>query len=357
MSTIREIARELNLSHTTVSRVLNTRNDQAISSVTRERIRETALRMGYRPHFAARALATGTTRQIALVMRHLYTAFHAQIVHEVEQALRKSGYGVTIATVDWSQETTGSPPVLQQVDGCLAFETGARINDLLANQKSAGKATPLVAMGGHHLGEGPDRVGFDLGAGTDDAMAHLLATGRRRIAHVTHQSAEARADHYRAAMEGAGLMPELLITPTQKREDSREAVRESLSVRLAAGVPLPDALFCFNDEVAIGAYRGVRDLGLRIGADVAIVGFDGIEDAACLDTAITTVALPVAAMCASAWELLQRRIADGEAPPQQRLLRPTLIVRESSAAPTDATTTFATTAVSTADTTTREKIQ
>ena len=78
MSTIREIAAELNLSHTTVSRVLNTRNEQTISPATRERVWAAARHMGYRPHAAARALATGRSQIVALLMRSLYTAFHAE---------------------------------------------------------------------------------------------------------------------------------------------------------------------------------------------------------------------------------------------------------------------------------------
>jgi len=338
MSTIREIARELNLSHTTVSRVLNARNEQTISPSTRERVWAAARQMGYSPHAAARALATGRSQIVALLMRSLYTAFHAEVVHEMEQTLRRSGYQVLVSTVDWAAPEDGLDhflPIPSPVDGYLAFETAAHVSTLLAAQSSGGtrKATvPLIAMGGHHIVEDADSVGFDLAAGTDMAMEHLLGLGRRRIALVSEQRKDLRIDRYREAMRQAGLPEQRIVIPSQQRGDVRETVRAYFGARTAEA-ERPDALFCFNDEVAIGAYRALRDLKIGIGDEVALVGFDGIEDGVYLDTPITTVALPVREMCRLSWEAFQSRLEDPSAPPRRTMLRPSLIVRESTVAP------------------------
>jgi LacI family transcriptional regulator len=329
MSTIREIARELNLSHTTVSRVLNTRNEHTISPATRERVWIAAKSMGYRPHTAGRALATGRTQMVALLMHYLYSAFHAEVVHAVEQTLRRSGYQVIVATVDWYQPagSTGQDQIPGQVDGYLAFETASHVNQLLAAEKTVhGRSKPVVAMGGHNIAAETDCAGFDLAAGADLAMEHLIATGRRRIAYVAPTRNDPRYERYSAAMAQAGLPEEVIVVPSQRRADVREAVRACFSDSSGSR---PHALFCFNDEVAIGAYRALRDKQIRIGDDVALVGFDGIEDGAYLDTPLTTVALPIQDMCRLAWGMLQRRLEDPDAPPSRTMLLPSLVVRES----------------------------
>lgn len=331
MSTIREIARELNLSHTTVSRVLNARNEQTISAATRERVRETALRMGYRPHAAALALATGKTGQVGLLMHYLYTAFHAQVVHEFERIARRAGYQVLIATLDTgdsADDGRGLSQLPRNVDGYLAFESAEQIADKLGTDRPGHSALPVVALGGHRLGSIADRVAFDLAAGTDAAMEHLLASGQRRIAFLAEERDDPRRIRYHAALAAAGLPAEHIVLPSQRREDARAVVQARFAPGAGAGTA-PDALFCFNDEIAIGAHRGLRDVGLRIPQDVAVVGFDGIEDTAYLDPALTTVALPIADMCRLAWESLQRRMADPGADPCRHVLRPTLVVRQS----------------------------
>jgi LacI family transcriptional regulator len=95
-----------------------------------------------------------------------------------------------------------------------------------------------------------------------------------------------------------------------------------------------DALFCNNDDLALGAYRGLREAGLRVPDDVMLVGCDGIEDMQFLEQPLTTIAIPVEEMCALAWRFLRRRIENPDTPLQHALLQPTLVVRESSC-PTD----------------------
>jgi LacI family transcriptional regulator len=336
MSTIREIARELNLSHTTVSRVLNTRNEQTISPATRERVWVAAKSMGYRPHTAARALATGRTQMVALLMHYLYSAFHAEVVHAVEQTVRRSGYQVIVATVDWYQNggEIELDQIPGQVDGYLAFETASHVSELMAAENARQRnSRPVVAMGGHNIAVETDCAGFDLAAGADMAMTHLLETGRRRIAYVANSRNDPRYERYRDVMRRAGIPEEFILVPSQRRADVREAIDRYFARISETGSRPPEALFCLNDEVAVGAYRALRDRGIRIGADVALVGFDGIEDGAYLDTPITTVALPIRDMCSLAWEMLQRRLSDPDAPPSRTMLLPSLVVRESTVEP------------------------
>jgi DNA-binding LacI/PurR family transcriptional regulator len=330
MSTIREIARELNLSHTTVSRVLNSRNEQTISPATRDRIWAAARDMGYQPNAAARALATGRSHTVALLMPYLYSAFHAEVVYEVEQALRRSGYQVLVATIDWSNPTEqgGFHLLPAPVDGYLALETASFVSPLLAATRAgSGRSVPAVAMGGRNIEEGSDYIGFDLTAGAGMAMEHLLRIGRRKIAFVGEKPRGMRYTRYREVMQREGLAELIIEVPAQRRAPARDAVRRYFSALEVS--QRPDALFCFNDEICIGAYRGLRDLKIGIGDDVALIGFDGIEDCEYLDTPLTTVSLPIRDMCRQAWEALEKRLEDPSAPPVRKMLPPTLIVRES----------------------------
>ena len=207
------------LSHTTVSRVLNNRNDQFISEATRSRVRHTATAMGYRPNRAARALVTGCTHQIALWMHHLYTSFHIQVVHQVEQQVRRSPYQLMIASLD--AETEECESLMQwQVDGCLIFEAVSRVRTLLQGRGT--DHPPVVGMGGCDFeGEAMDYVGIDLAFGADAAVRHLVDAGCRRIAYIGEDPSEVRHTAYLRVMEEVGQQPNYIVTPNQKRADPR----------------------------------------------------------------------------------------------------------------------------------------
>lgn len=317
--TIQDIAQSLNLSHTTVSRVLNARQDQFISQATRERVWSRARELGYRPNRAARALVTGRTQQIALWMSSIYTAFHAQLIHEVETQVSDTDYQLMIGALN---TTRGS---LEQwhVDGYLVFEGMAEVQTLLGSKRLEG--APLVSMGGtNFLNAALDYVGLDLQAGTEQALRHLVETGCQRIAFVGERLADSRRQRYTQFMQQRDRTPEFIDIPRQNRTDVRAAVRAYVTAH-----GCPDGLFCFNDDVALASYRALRDLGLRVPTDVALVGCDGIEEAEYLDTPLSTLVLPVTQMCQVAWQFLQKRIEEPKLPPQQTMLQPTLVLRES----------------------------
>jgi DNA-binding LacI/PurR family transcriptional regulator len=125
-------------------------------------------------------------------------------------------------------------------------------------------------------------------------------------------------------MAEAGRPPEILLVTHHSRADARLALRKHIEAR-----GCPDGLFCFNDDVALGASRAIRENGLRVPEDVALIGHDGIEDAEYLDCPLTTLVQPVQEMTALAWRFLRRRMDDPTLPPQQALLKTQLVVRAS----------------------------
>ena len=325
--TIRDIANAVGTSPATVSKVLTGRGDGLISDATRQRIRDAARELGYSPNLAARALVTGRTNCIALWAETL-ADYHALVANTLLDVLRPSRYEMVITDVvkhpDWHAHFQRNVP--WPVDGIIALDSPQSVRAYLAT--SAGRNTPVVSVGAYFVTD-TDHVGIDLGSGVREAVFHLSEQGCRDIAHLTcdhgMRPGDARRTAYEESMRQLGRKPRLLVAPQSSREDGRKLVHE-----LADQGNLPDALLCFNDEMAIGAYRGLRELGVRIPDDVAITGCDGIPDTAYFDTPITTIVQPVSELCAAAWQCMQARLDRPDGPLQSSMLETKLTVRESS---------------------------
>lgn len=321
--TLKDLARRLGLSVSTVSRVLSGSRDTVIAEATAQRVRALAEELGYQPNRSARALVTGRTSTVALWMNDLYASFHAEVAHTVYACLHAEGYEVLVRCLEQT------PRALQaghgHIDGILAHDCANALSTWMRCR--ARRTVPVVSMGGYVV-RSVDHVRIDLYSGAVAAVRHMFEVGCRRIAYLVNagsrQKGDARRDGYDAAVSELGLKAEYIIALDQARSSARDAVRSHIAERGA-----PDGLFCHNDEMAIGAYRGLCDLGLRVPVDTAIVGCDGIEDTEYLEVPITTVRQPLEEMCASAWSLLKRRMEAPDAPVEGLVLQPELTIRAS----------------------------
>lgn len=320
--TAKQIAKHLGISPSTVSRVLNGRGEGFISETTRQRVLEVAREMGYRPHHAARALVTGRTQTIALWMYSLCTSFHAHVAHLMQQILYRNNYHSLIVPVDYLNATTY--PADGQVDGIIAHECVDRVRTFLQTSCN----TPLVSIGSYYVTD-CDHVGIDLFAGTVEALHHLLDTGRRQIAYLVNASSdhagEPRGEAYRFVMEQAGLPVEVIRTVDQSRRQTYAGLKQYLQDHRA-----PDAIFCHNDQMAMACYKCLRDMGIRVPDDAALVGCDGIDETEFWETPLTTIVQPLEEMCEIAWLFLERRLQQPDLPVQRAVLKPHLVVRASS---------------------------
>jgi LacI family transcriptional regulator len=179
--------------------------------------------------------------------------------------------------------------------------------------------------------ENTDSVQVDLLAGTLEAMDHLIKSGFRRIAHATFvredSTRASRRLGYVKAMRKAKLKPEFIYYPLT--EQQRPIVRQLIQDYIREN-GCPDAIFCHSDDVAIGIYRGLCDMKLRVPDDVALMGCDGIQDTEYLERPLTTLVQPVAAMCATGWQFLMKRIDRTAMQLQKTKLNPKLVIRDSS---------------------------
>ena len=182
-------------------------------------------------------------------------------------------------------------------------------------------------------GEGTDvvdSVSVELATGVREALAHLYASGQRSITLLIDEPAHSvgggeRMATYLAFMDEAGLPPDTLLSTGQMHGEALDAVRERLSSR-----PVPDALFCYNDDMAMGAIRAIKERKLTVPGDIAIIGCDNIAEALYLDPLLSTVAFPNREACHLAWEFLKARIDDPDTPLKQARLTARFIARESS---------------------------
>jgi len=327
---IREVAERAKVSHATVSRVLNN-VDVPIAPETRQLVRSIAAEMGYQPNRAARALATGRTQTIALWSTNLRSAFYGDVIYYTHEEIVRHDYELFVSGVRTVHGTTVDTPKLLSwpVDGILAVDLPRGTIPGLTNSLLDGR--PFVHIGAYVFPD-TDCVQVDFKAQVTEAVKHLADVGCKRIAYLVpnwfdwfEEVDDARLRGYQQGMAELGREPELIVTPEEKREDVGPALKAYIESH-----GCPDGLFCFNDDMAIGAYPIIRKLGLRIPEDIALVGCDGIRDTSYLYPALSTIVQPLEQMCATAWSFLKQRIDEPIGPLQQVVLAPRLEIRGSS---------------------------
>lgn len=322
-----DIARMAGVSRATVSYVINNRADQPVREETRMRVLEAIHQSGYRPHASARALVSGKTKTIGLWLQIVGRSVSGHVAQRICRQARSDDFHVVV--VEIANETAASLAVsalldFGTVDGILAVDASGVIDTLLDDVRPL---PPIVSVGPAYT-TNTDYVGVDLRGGSRAAMNHLIGRGCRKIAFTVHSielsAGDPRYDAYMEGIRSIGAEPDILRMPMIGREHGYAVVME----RFRAG-ERPDGLFCFNDDVAIGANKAISDLGLRVPDDVAIIGSDGIEDVLYSTPALSTVAQPFDEMCTTAWSYLMRRLAEPDAPIMGAVLPMELIARGS----------------------------
>ncbi|BDI31175.1 LacI family transcriptional regulator [Capsulimonas corticalis] len=323
-----DVAAKAGVSKTTVTYVLSDRYDFSIPESTRERVRAAAQSLGYQPHAAARALASGRTNSITIAVPYSISSHYARVLQAFERHANANGYHMIASTVGHLSMRNVGPDLAELLsnltDGVVLVDMPAAFQPEIDRLMPSFK--PVISMG-VFTAPGIDSVTVDLAPGAAAALDHLLAAEPKRIAFISAGRAsdgpersdvlasytgDARPDAYRDAMTRAGRpLEEIPGSPS-----SRQATMESLRDYVGA-YGCPDALFCFNDDIAIAAYRTLREMGYRIPEDVRIVGCDGSEEGEYAFPALTTIAQPIDEMCALAWQFLAKRLSDPEMPQQR----------------------------------------
>ncbi len=334
--TMRKVAKLAGVSISTVSRVLNNTASSLVSASTRQQVLEAARELNYHPNRAARTLATGLTYTVVYVAPAPSRPFYAESALVLQELVAQDGYDLIIRPSTGEVEQRDYMPITQGVDCAIAHDLNLEDPDQAGRWRGLARAMPLVLVNGVTDGVmGVDKVDVDLASGVEAALGHLWDQGCRRIAHLTKTLSPdgvtgERAVTYVRFMRAAGQEPTFIPAAEISRAGAREAMQEYVTTHAP-----PDAILCHNDDTAIGAYRGLVDVGLRVPEDVALVGCDGIEDTEYLERALSTITQPVAEMISLAWQFLKTRLHDPSAAPRQQTLFSQFVARESSLRPAE----------------------
>lgn len=324
MATLRDVAVLAGVSVKTVSNVVN--GYDFVKPENRRRVEDALNATGYRPNIGARNLRRGRTGFIALVVPELSIPYFGELAGGIIAAAAEHDWSVLIEQTqgDRARERKVIADLgSHMVDGAIVSPQAVAPDDV------ATPGVPVVLLGEHPLPLPLDHVGIDNVTAARAAVRHLIDLGRTRIAvigqHPTRGTATQRLAGYRQAIAEAGL-PEI-VAPALRYHHSDGAT--AMTELLDRSAP-PDAVFCFNDMLALGAVRAAHDRGLRVPHDVAIVGFDNTEHSAYSVPSLTTIAPDKAALAKAAVDLVHRRAIDKEDfPPQDVSIPFALEVRES----------------------------
>ncbi len=326
---LKELARHLGLSPTTLSFVLNQSPlANSIPAATKRRIFAAAKKFNYRPNFVARSLRSRRTYTIGVIVPELSEGYEAMVLSGIEDHLLQEGYFYFVASHRHKPDLIEEFPQLlldRAIEGLIAVDTPC----------ARGLAIPIVAVSAHQEIDGITSIVLDHKDAAALAVEHLYRLGHRRIAVIKGQSFSSDTAVRWAAIHHAFNERKLSLGP-------------GLTVQLKGDLPSPQlgyvatkellargerftALLAFNDVSAIGAVRALRESSHRVPEDVSVVGFDDIQSAAFQNPSLTTVRQPLTEMGKLAAATVLRRIANGAGSPYPKTLivKPELVVRES----------------------------
>ena len=326
--TMADVAREAGVSVMTVSRVVNHKGE--VSDTTRQRVQEVIDRLGYSPSTIARGLVTKRTGTLGLIVPDSANPFFSEVARGAEHIAYAHGYNVFLCNTEESIE--------RELD-VLQLLKGKRVDGVLLCSSRLGSDMLQVALASHPFAVLVNRGVENKSVGAvlvDDrlggfiATQHLLQTGHRAIGFLAgppaSRSGRLRAEGYRHALAAASIpyLPDWVKSCSPVVAGGQAAAYELFSMN-----PELDALFCFNDLVAVGALQACVSLNLAVPNDVAIVGTDDIPLAALVTPSLTTCHVSRYELGKQAMQLLLNRIEGCLEECQQITLKPKLIIRES----------------------------
>ncbi len=324
-----DVARLAGVSRATVSAVVN--GNKYVSDDLRERVERAIAQLGYRPDGIARSLKSSRTATIGLVIPSIESHFWAPVVRGAEAVLAESGYRLVLANTD--EEGDRAQAALEalldhRVDGILIAPPAGSQRRHYDAYLASGR--PLVCIERTVPGVESDYVGVDGRAGGHAAATHLLNLGRSRLAVLTLpldvSASRERVQGVREALQERHMT----LDDEQVAVGMSEGEGFAAAQQLLQREPRPDALIVAGLRMTIGAFAAVREAGLRIPEDVALIGYDETPWASVLTPPLTVVRQPARELGRIAAEMLLRRLREGaEEGPQSVVLQPELLVRGS----------------------------
>jgi LacI family transcriptional regulator len=328
--TLNDVARRSGVSYQTVSRVIN--NHPYVAEETRTRVLKVIDDLGYHPNKAAKSLVTRRSQTLAIITYGMAYYGPSQMLINIEAAAKAAGYDLIFSTV---QEAS-----LQQFESAVRSLAGWQVDGIIAITPVADAAceqfaalcagTPMVQID-MRIGQQVPSVVIDQQHGARIITRHLIDLGHTAIAEISGPlnwyGAVARHLGWEQTIREAGCTP----GPSLAGDWSAQSGYDAALKLIEQGATFT-ALVAGNDQMALGAIRALRMRGLRVPEDVSVTGFDNIPEAAFFEPSLTTIWQDFNLVGEKSVELLIARIENPDVPPEQRIIYPRLIVRESTSA-------------------------
>jgi DNA-binding LacI/PurR family transcriptional regulator len=332
--TIKDIAREAEVSHSTVSRALN--ESPLISEKTAERIRQIANDLGYLPSAAARTLKTNRSRALGVIIRNVGDPFFSEILQGIEEVAQVNGYSLFMAASQRDPERERGivqAMVERRVDGVIICSTPVSKEQ---SRQLTIFGVPIVVVNNQVAEKYRYSIYHDDVDGSRQLTHHLLELGHRRIAYLGNslagRSTLDRLAGLRQELEAAGIpTPDGYIheVPGGDPENGRAGLEHFLRLPNR-----PSALVCYNDMLAIGVLQGLHSAGLRVPEQISVTGFDNITFSAYTNPPLTTFDQPKRFIGAEAARLVLGLLNNADktgSGPKIQILKGSLLVRASTA--------------------------
>ncbi len=329
--TIKDIAKKLNVSISTVSRAFNDKYD--IKKETKDLILKTAEEMGYIPNPMAKKLSQKRSLNIGVVVPEFINEYYSEIVIAIQEFFRSKGYQVLVmqSDEDETQELTNAQTLIHNmVDGLIVAPT-AGYKNMQYYQSRIKEGYPLVFLNRIEESVPVSKVVFNNTKWSFFATEHLIRQGYQKIYHLSGYKdlsvTNERVEGFKKAMDKNNIQKEnyKIIETGLLAEEGMEVVEG-----LMFHHDIPDAFFCVNDMVAIGVMKKLKDNGYRIPEDVAVVGFTETRIAKLIIPQLTSVKQPTFEMAKKAGEILLKRITNPSAEIETQIFNGELNVRKSS---------------------------
>lgn len=326
--TIKDIAREANVSYATVSRALS--GNPAIREDTKQRVLAVCESMGYTTNYIARSMVMRETNLLGILVPSIDNPFMSEMAYHIECNAREKGYSIMLcnSSYDLREEEKAFTLLLgRQVDGILIFPAAKNSYDTI---KKYLNKVPTVFIN-ENLRDAPESyVAVDNHMGTRIGAEYLLSLGHRRILYFGRQSDsvthDLRAMGYQEVMEENGCEPLFFDSPTEKT-----TIRSGYEMAMELFEQRRDftAIMASMDTLALGVLQAAEECGIRIPEDVSLLGFDNIRYADLPKINLTTIEQPKRVMADVAMDMLLEKIKNEQFSYSHRILSPTLIKRSS----------------------------
>lgn len=311
---IKEVAKLAGVSIATVSRCLN--NPEKVTERTRLKVQEAIVETGYSPNTLAQSFRRGRTNMIMVVLPSIGDPFFTAVMRGIRTTAKTKGYSVLIEETQhntMSADEIGAMLVSRQTDGIILLATMSPFGTEILSAKSRRRLPIVVGCEkvSPELADLPS-VHIDNVAAAKDATNYLISQGHKRIAMIYGQASSLltrdRELGYRAAMKAAKLSIKdgWVAEGHLSIPGARQATRD-----LLAHAERPTAIFCANDEMAIGCLHEIKAAGLTVPGDVSVIGFDDIRYAEVMDPPLTTISQPAEEIGERVMQRLCKRIEEG----------------------------------------------